>query len=164
MEMFNAGVSLISKYHISTAKAYAEVIKVLLSRIIPEIDTHNADVMMKTDAQKEKEEKLKTISLEVGSCALNVAQTYGYIDIERIIIMRIRENDSLIILEEIIKKVMEKYNMPKNNENASLQEFIKCISEASSLQDVKDIVNLVMDVLSDFTQSKETSEVQQTAE
>lgn len=186
-EIRKARYSLALKYDIPMTKANTELIKVLLSRIIPEKDTIDADVMMKTDDENEKQKKSKTVSLLLESCALNVAKRYKNIDLERIITMQIPKNNVSIIIE-IITKIMEKYEMVENArvlnvvedifENASMQDcfkkilqnaimqnFLKNIFQNASFQDVlKDILDITMDVLSISNQEKETSDVQQIAE
>lgn len=177
-EFFKAGCSLALKYNIPMFKAYTELFKALLSRIIPEANTNDADVMMKTD-DKNKKEEIKTSSPLSESCILNVAQTYKNIDLERILSsVHFRENDILRIAKEIMIKIMEKYKMPKIDKNAKVQDFVKNILENASMQDcsknifqiasiedvVKDIIVIIMDVLSITNQEKETSEVQKMAE
>lgn len=176
-EFFKAGCSLALKYNIPMFKAYTELFKALLSRIIPEANTNDADVMMKTD-DKNKKEEIKTSSLLSESCILNVAQTYKNIDLERILSVHFRENDIFRIAKEIMIKIMEKYKMPKIDKNAKVQDFVKNIFENASNQDcsknifqiasiqdvVKDIIVIIMDVLSITNQEKETSEVQKMAE
>ena len=183
-EIRKAGYSLALKYDIPMTKANTELIKVLLSRIIPEKDTIDADVMMKTDDENDKQEKSKTVSLLLESCALNVAKRYKNIDLERIITMQIPQNDVSIIIKEIITKIMEKYEMVENArvlnvvedifenasmqdcfkkilQNAIMQKIFKNIFQNASFQDViKDILDITVDVLSIFNQEKETSAVQ----
>ena len=54
-EVLKATNSLAMKNHISNDGEYMEVIKVLLSRIILDIGTNEADEMTKTEEQNEKE-------------------------------------------------------------------------------------------------------------
>lgn len=176
-ELFKAGYSLALKYDIPMSKAYTELIKVLLSRIIPEKDTIDADVMMKTDDENEKQEKSKTVSLLLESSALNVAEIFKNIDLERIFTMEIRENDISILVNEIWINLLERYKIDKNAkmqvlfkkifENANMQNILKYTFQNASIQleeFVKDICVFIMDVFSIFNQVKETSEVQQIAE
>ena len=150
-ETFKAGCSLALKFHISIPKAFAELITVLLSRITSEKDTKDAMVMMKNDDENKKEE-FKIFSVLLERYVLHAAQIYKNIDFERIFTMQIRENDIPKIVMEIIIKIMEKYNMPKNKnarvqdfvkdifENASMQNCIKNIFQITSMQDVQDFV------------------------
>ena len=128
--MCKAGYSLALKLHISIPKALAELITVLRSRITSEKDTKGAMVMMKNDDENKKEEFKFLLSERF---VLHAAQIYKNIDLERIFTMQIRENDIPIIVKEIIKKIMEKYKMPKNK-NARVQDFVKDIFENESMQ------------------------------
>lgn len=192
-ETLKAGCSLALKFHISIPKAFAELITVLLARITSEKDTKDAMVMMKSDDENKKEE-FKIFSVLLERYVLHAAQIYKNIDFERILTMQIRENDIPKIVMEIIIKIMEKYNMPKNK-NARVQDFVKDIFENASMQDcienilqnasmqdffqnifqyilqnecmldvVKDIVVIIIDVLSIFNQRKDASTVQQITE
>lgn len=69
-----------------------EIIKVLLSRIILDIGTNEADEMTKTEEQNEKQKELMIVYQELESCALSVAQTHK--DTAFVHIMkRTQEND-----------------------------------------------------------------------
>ena len=136
-ELFKAKYSLAMKNHMSNDGEYMEVIKVLLSRIILDIGTNEADEMTKTEEQNEKENEFKIFYQELKSCALSVAQTHK--DTAFVHIMK-RTQENYIL--HVIRKRMEKYKKPINNGNVSVQYF------------VKDIFDLVMDLMSFSTKKK----------
>lgn len=157
IELFNlssdvflkAGNLRASKHLISWEKAMDELHEEFLFNFVALLHAILAEKIIGVNSKNNKE--LKICLLEIEIYFLNVLQKAENTDFEEIIMRIVVENDTFLMIKELLRERMERIEKTINKEKASIRKFRYIL---------KDIYNLVMDVLSIFNQEKETTEGQ----
>ena len=152
-EFLKAGTLRASKHFISMEKAMGELHEEFYFKLGALLHAIVAEKIIGVNSKNIKE--LKIFLQEIEIYILNVLQKAENRDFEEIIMRILVENDTFLMVKELIRERMEKIEKTINKEKASIRKLRYIF---------KDIFNLVMDVLSIFNQAEEPTEFQQAAE
>ena len=148
-EFLKAGTLRASKHFISMEKAMGELREEFSFKLGALLHAIVAEKIIGVNSKNIKE--LKIFLQETEIYILNVLQKAENRHFEEIIMRIVVENDTFLMVKELLRERMEKIEKTINKEKASIRKLRYIF---------KDIYNLVMDVLSIFNQEKETTEGQ----
>nr|XP_022306259.1 uncharacterized protein LOC111112774 isoform X3 [Crassostrea virginica] len=150
-EFFKAATLRALKYHISMEKAFLDLGKGFLFKIIAVIHAILIDIIIKTPGLIVNE--VRMCLLEMEGYLLKVGQKVNNMDLKHVIKRILEDNDTFLKVKELLKERMDTFEKTMNKFN-----------EKEFPDQAKDIFHLVMDVLSIFNQAEEPTEFQQAAE